>query len=204
MQQIIILRKLQIPVKQICAIMDHPAAAEAADIFRRHISDLDSETTALSIVRSILDDFVNRLTQIAGLQLNLDFLQDGAVMQLTRSLPLAQRNAREGAALGDMGRAAGVWNKLRNVRIVYLPPMSVASAFFVGEDGFLTYLGLQDWINESGQYQYDYDGNVSRCQPPIREIDSFGGTELEPEEILNLPEDEADSNSTVYCWYPVK
>lgn len=262
-QQIIILRKLQIPVKQICVIMNSPDAVKAIDIFKQNLNELDSEITALSTIKSILDDFVKRLEELADLQLNLDFLQDGSVLKLTRSLSLIQRNVKDGVTMNQLDKAADALNKLRDVRIIYLPPMSVASVFCVGddsrerawraanefvrayklllikpdlrvfriehanatgqsfgdeiwvsipdemplpspfvkkrflggqyaahllgEDGFLTYLGLQDWINENEQYQYDYDGNLLRLDPPMPEIDSFGGVNLDPEEILNYP-----------------
>ena len=260
-QQITILRKLQIPVKQICVLLDNPDAAAVIDIFKKNIADLDSEITALSTIKSILAGFVQELETIADLHLNLDFLGDDSVVKLAGALSMVQRNVKENYILGDLDKAAEVLNRLRNVRVVYLPPMTVASAFFAGEkperkawkainafikqsnllkikpdlrlfridhanatgqnfghemwvsvpddfevsppltkkrflggqyaahvlgdDGFATYLGLQDWINESGQYQYDYDGNLTRCDPPIEEIDSFGGIRLDPEEILD-------------------
>ena len=263
-QQIIILRKLQIPVKQICVIMSNPDAVTVIDIFKKNISELDSEITALSTIKNILDGFIKELEKIADLHLNIDFLGDDSVLKSTGTLSLIKKNIKENHSMNDLNKAAEVLNKLKNVRVVYLPPMTVASAFYTGEnphkkawqaindfikqndlfslkpdlrvfridlsnatgqnfghevwisipddyivpdpltkkkfhggqyaahvlgdDGFLTYLGMQDWINESDKYQYDYDGNLTRCTPPIKEIDSFGGTRLDPEEILNYHE----------------
>ncbi|MGF7145515.1 DNA-binding transcriptional MerR regulator [Anaerotaenia torta] len=260
-QQIIILRKLQIPVKQICVIMDNPDAETVIDIFNKNISELDSEITALSTIKNILNYFVSELEKIADLHLNLDFLGDDSVLKLAGSLSFVQKNVKDSLSMSDLNKASDVLNKLKEVRVVYLPPMTVASAFFtgdnsqdkaweavhnfikqnklmdikpdlrvfrhersnatgqsfgnevwvsipddydvpapltkkkfhggqyaahlLGDDGFLTYLGMQDWINESDKYQYDYDGNLTRVTPPIEEIDSFGGVRLDPEEIIN-------------------
>jgi DNA-binding transcriptional MerR regulator len=260
-QQITILRKLQIPVKQICAILDNPDAAAVIDIFKANIAGLDSEITALSTIRTILEQFVQDLERIADQRLGLDFLGDDAALKLAGALSMVQRNVKEKPGMADLDRAADVLSRLRNVRVIFLPPMTVAAAFFagdkpekkawkaitnfikqnnllkikpdlrvfrfehanatgksfghevwvsipddfavpaplakkrflggqyaahvLGDDGFVTYLGLQDWINESDKYQYDYDGNLLRCDPPIEEIDSFGGMRLDPEEILN-------------------
>lgn len=281
-QQIIIMRKLQIPVKQICVIMNNPDAGAVIDIFKKSITELDGEITALSTIKSILDKFVSELEKIVDLHLNLDFLGDDSVLKLTGALSLSQRNVKDNLTINDLNRAADVLNKLRNVRVVYLPPMTVVSAFFTGEnpherawqaindfvkqnnlfeikpdlrifriersnatgqnfgnevwvsipddfivpapltkkkfhgghytahvlgdDGFLTYLGLQDWINESDKYQYDYDGNLTRVTPPIEEIDSFGGTRLDPEEILNYHEVFHDPGSEIQydVLFPVK
>ena len=45
---------------------------------------------------------------------------------------------------------------------------------------------MQDWINESDKYQYDFDGNLKRVEPPMNEIDSFGGMHLDLYEVLNI------------------
>jgi len=260
-QQIIILRKLQIPVKQICVIMDNPDAVTVIDIFKKNMSELDREITALSTIKTILNSFVHELESIAAVNLNLDFLNENSVLKMADSLALVQRNVKNSPAVGELNRAAEVLNKLKNVRVIYLPPMTIASAFYMGDnsyekawrmadefvkqnnlfeikpdlrifrhersnatgqsfgnevwvtipedfdvpaplvkkkfhggqyaahvlgdDGFLTCLGLQDWINESDKYRYDYDGNLARVTPPIEEIDSFGGIRLDPEELLN-------------------
>lgn len=260
-QQITILRKLQIPVKQICIIINNPNTAEVIDIFKNNISELDSEITALSTIKSILDKFVKELEKIAGLNLNLDFIGDNSFLEMAGSLSLVQKNVKDKISMNDLNKASDILNRLKEVRVVYLPPMTVASAFFTGDnsdekaweaadsfiketklfeikpdlrvfrhersnatgqnfgnevwvsipddfdvpaplmkkrfhggqyaahllggDGFLTYLGMQDWINESEKYQYDYDGNLTRITPPIEEIDSFGGIRLDPEEIIN-------------------
>jgi len=262
LQQVILLRKLQIPVKQICVILNNPDAATVVEIFKKNIQELDSEITALSTIKTILDSFVNELEKIANLDLNLDFISRDSVLELSRSLSLVQRNIKESITISDLFKAAEVLNKLENVRVVYVPPMTVASTFYTGENseekawqamtnfimqsnlievkpdlrvfkiahanatghsfgdevwvsvpstfdipppfekkkflggqyaahvldnnGFEVALGLQDWINESEKYQYDYDGNLLRCIPPMHEIDSFGGVHLDLLEVLNF------------------
>jgi DNA-binding transcriptional MerR regulator len=162
-QQIIILRKLQIPVKQICVILDNPDAVAVIDIFKDNIAGLDAEITALSTIKSILDGFVKELEQIAELQLNLDFLGDDSVLKLTSALALTQRNVKESPSLGDLNRAADVLNKLKNVRIVYLPPMAVASAFFTGENSETkAWQAVNDFVRQSSLFQIKPDLRVFR------------------------------------------
>ena len=262
LQQVIILRKLQIPIKQICVILNNPGASAVVDIFKQSIQELDSEITALSTIKIILDRFVNEIEELVKLDLNLDFLNGDSVLEMTRSLSLVQKNIKESIPLNDLLKAADVLNKLENVRVVYLPPMTVASIYFEGknsevkawqavtdfitqnnlleakpdlrvfkvahqnatgnnfgdevwvsipdsltvtsaftkkkffggqyaahvldDNGFEVALGLQDWINESDKYQYDFDGNLQRVEPPINEIDSFGGMHLDFYEVLNI------------------
>ena len=262
LQQVIILRKLQIPIKQICVILSNPDAREIVDIFKTNIQKFENEITALSTIKIILDKFVNELEEAVSLNLNLDFISGDSVLEMTRSLSLVQKNIKESITMNDLLKAADVLNRLENVRVVYMPPMTVASIFFDGENseekawqamtdfvkqsnlieakpdlrvfkipylnatgnnfgdevwvsipdaldvpstfvkkrflggqyaahvmdnnGFEVALGLQDWINESEKYQYDYNGNLARVDPPMNELDSFGGVHLDLSEVLNF------------------
>lgn len=264
LRQIIILRKLRIPVRQIKAIFSNQDAIETIDIFEKSISEVDEEITALSTIRTILKRFVDALQEKANITLHVDMLVDASMLPLIDSLSISKHQIKESVSMEALSKAADVLGKLRDVRILFLPPMTVAAAFcaeenaqdrawqliadYVGErdllhikpdlrvfridhsnatgqhfgsevwvsipdetavppplvkkrfwggqyaahtlgdDGFLTYLGMQDWINESDRYQYDYDGSLNRCDPPMEEIASFGGMNLDPEELLNCQE----------------
>ena len=51
LRQIIVLRKLRVPLKQIVSILNNSDAAETVEIFRRNIAQLEEEITALSTVK---------------------------------------------------------------------------------------------------------------------------------------------------------
>jgi len=263
LQQVIILRKLQIPIKQINIILNNPDARVIVDIFKNNIQELDVEITALSTIKAILDRFISELEGVVSI--NLDFINNSTALELARPLSLVQKNIKMNPdeTIGDLFKAADILNKLENIRVLYVPPMTVASIYCMGEnseqkawqaitdfvmqnnlldikpdlrmfkipyqnatgnsfgdeawvsipDGltvpppfvkkkflggqyaahvmdennsFEVALGMQDWINESDKYQYDYNGNLSRCIPPINEIDSFGGMHLDLIEVLNF------------------
>lgn len=135
-QQIIILRKLQIPVKQICVILENPNTAAVIELFRNNIADLDREITALSTIKSVLNGFVRRLEEITTVHLNLDLLSDDSVLKLTKSLSLVQKNVKESISMEELSKASEKLNRLADgdVRIIYLPPMSVAAAYASGEN----------------------------------------------------------------------
>jgi len=268
LRQIIILRKLRIPVKQIKAIFDNHDATAAIEIFQKNIGELDEEITALSTIKAILKQFVDVLQEKANINLHLDMLTDSSMLPLLDSLSFTKHQLKESLTMDALNKAAGVLNKLRNVRVVFLPPMTVAAIcakgenryesawqeavnfvkqnnlldvkpdlrvfrfdymnatghdygghevwvsipdnmdvplpfirkrFYggqyavhaMGDDGFHTALGLQDWINESEKYQADYEGNLLRCNPPIEELDAFGGMWLDLHEVLNFYNDQS-------------
>ena len=135
LQQIIILRKLQIPIKQISTILSHPDAATAIDIFKANISELQSEINALSTIKSALEIFVVKIEELAVVRLNLDLLNDESVTIIAESLSLIQKNLKERSTMDEINKATEQVNKLadKDVRIVYLPPATVASIHFIGD-----------------------------------------------------------------------
>ncbi len=50
LQQIIILRKLRIPLKQIAEILQNEDSVTAIEVFRKSIAEIDDEMTALSTI----------------------------------------------------------------------------------------------------------------------------------------------------------
>ena len=262
LEQVIILRKLQIPVKQICVILDNPTATTLIKVFKENLHSLNDELTALSTIKQVLEQFIKNLEETVGLEFDLDFISGDSILESIAPISLIQKNIKESVSMRDVFKAAEVLNKLENVRVVYVPPMTVASIFCSGDNseskvwqlitdftlksdlitikpdlrvfkiahqnatgdnfgdeawvsipadfeipknftkkeflggqyaahvldnnGFEVALGLQDWINESEKFQYDLDGNLARCEPPLAEIESFGGMHLDLSEVLNF------------------
>jgi len=127
LRQIIILRKLRVPVKQIREIFDNSDAANVIDIFERNISELDEEITELSTVKLILNSFVRELREKANVR--LDFLSDSSIFAIVDSISFPKNTLREEKNMDDLNKASEKLDKLtdKNVRIIYLPPMTVAA-----------------------------------------------------------------------------
>lgn len=259
LRQIIILRKLRVPVKQIKAILENQDASAVIELFQQNINELDDELTALSTIKKILQQFVDELRERASIVIHLDALGDSMLSSLD-TLSFTKHQIKESLTMDALDKASDVLNKLTDVRIVYLPPMTFASIFcnkenpeekawqamqnflqqsnmpkikpdlrcfmlghsnatgqsfgheillsipedfvvpapfvkktfrggmyvahFIVQDGIEPFLGMQDWVNESENYQYDCD--LTRFHPPIKEIDSFGGIQPGLEEVLNI------------------
>jgi len=117
LQQVLILRKLQIPVKQIGVILNNPDAATAIEIFKKNIRELDGEITALSTIRKILENFVNELESVANISLNLNFLNAYAVLETVGSLSLIQKNIKEKITMNELNQAAEILDKRFNMKV---------------------------------------------------------------------------------------
>jgi len=145
LQQVIILRKLQIPVKQIRTIVNNPDTETVIEIFKKNIQELDSEATALSTIRRILDSFVNELESVANVNLNLNFLNGNSVLEMASSLPLIQKNIKERTTMSELNQAAEILNKPKvRVELAFNGNCAEAialyeKAFGVKVDGILRY-----------------------------------------------------------------
>lgn len=60
LQQIIILRKLRIPLKQISKILESGNADYAIEVFERNLNEIEDEITALSTIKSIIQSFIEK------------------------------------------------------------------------------------------------------------------------------------------------
>lgn len=134
LRQIMILRRLRIPVKQIRSILQKPYAAVAIEVFRQNISELDDEITALSAIRSILSRFVEELQKSADIQIHRLITQEGAILAAIEALSLTSINFKEDKTMDKLEKAEQNLSKLHDVRIVYLPPATVAAAHYIGDD----------------------------------------------------------------------
>lgn len=135
LQQIIILRKLQIPVKQIKDILNNQNAVAIIEIFNQKISELDEEITAISTLKSILVRFVDELQEKADVSLKLELLNDKTMLAIVSTLSFSQNKIKKNVSIEELNKANESVNKLadKDVRIVYLPPMTVAAAYATGE-----------------------------------------------------------------------
>lgn len=153
LQQIIILRKLQIPVKQIKDILNNQNAVKVIEIFKQNISQLDEEITALSTLKSILMRFVDELQEKADVYLKLELLNDKTMLAIASTLSFSENKIKEKVSMEELNKANENLNKLedKDVRIVYLPPMTVAAAYAMGEgcEGKASDM-ITRFVNESG------------------------------------------------------
>jgi DNA-binding transcriptional MerR regulator len=131
---ILLLRRLRIPVKQIKTILQKPDAVIAVDIFRRNIEELDEEITALSTIRDILIQLANDLLRTADVKIQGLLTKDAAIMAAIDALSPASIIFREDKTMDKIQKAEERLSKLSDVRIVYLPPATVAAAHYIGDE----------------------------------------------------------------------
>jgi len=127
LKQIILLRKLRVPLKQIAQLLRDDGTVNAIELFMQNIDELDDEITSLSTIRDILQALVDKLRESASVRIGEHLLSDRKIMALMAPLNLNKFALKE---------ADEKLNKLkdRDVRIVYLPPATVAAAYAQGTE----------------------------------------------------------------------
>ncbi|MDQ0090422.1 DNA-binding transcriptional MerR regulator [Paenibacillus anaericanus] len=150
LRQIIVLRKLRIPLKQIAEVLQSEEARVAIEAFERNLADIEDEITALSTIRSVIITFVDYLN-LQGAKFALP--DDASLLEVVDSLTVSKINFKEEKSMEDLNKANENLNKLadKDVRIVYLPPMTVAAAYASG-DGSEGKAGdmISQFVNDSG------------------------------------------------------
>jgi DNA-binding transcriptional MerR regulator len=133
LQQIIVLRKLRIPLRQIAEIIESEDTAIAINAFQQNLAEVEDEITALSTIKNVFQMLLERLRLQND---TLRLLDDESLLEIVDSLTVSKINFKEDKTMSDLKQASEKLSKLsdRDVRIVYLPPAVVASYQYVGDD----------------------------------------------------------------------
>lgn len=132
LQQIITLRKLRIPLKKI-AVIFNDGEEKIGEVFQECINELSEEISALSVIRVILNGLITRINSMADTHIKLDILDDAEINSVIQTLSLSKINFKEERSMDDLNKANETLSTLKNVRILYLPPATVAASHYFGE-----------------------------------------------------------------------
>lgn len=144
LEQILILRKLNISIKDIQRIFDTFGSEVVLDVLGRKVSDIDGEVSLLHELKEIILEFIHQIKQA-------DFSKDSDVKLLYEKASKIENTithvSYEGnPAKGNVGRLVGVTDKMKKmpeVRIVRINPFRVVTS---GADTFDNIMGpFQQW-----------------------------------------------------------
>jgi DNA-binding transcriptional MerR regulator/DNA gyrase inhibitor GyrI len=187
LQQIIILRKLRIPLKEIKRILDNKDVKNALEIFRDNLKLVEEEMEALSTIQSILNTFIHQLNENSTRKRNIGLFETSSMMKLIDSLTVTKIHFKEEKSMEDLNKAKISLSKLTDVRIIYLPPATVASSHYVGKDpednsGYL----LDQFVRDSKLYKKKPDLRLYGFNHPNP---SEGNSEYGYERWVTIPDE---------------
>ena len=133
LRQIVILRKLHIPLKQIAEILNGGAGA-ALEVLKSNLDELDGEIASLEKVRGVLAEFVRRLGEDVRKNARLDLLGDDELYGIISALTLPKTTLKEKYTMSELDKANENLAKRENIRILQIPPYTVASYHCICEE----------------------------------------------------------------------
>jgi DNA-binding transcriptional MerR regulator/DNA gyrase inhibitor GyrI len=191
LEQILILRKLQIPLKQIKRILTAGKTYIAVEILMNKIRNLEIEINALETVKGYLVELTEYLKNNIGLNVDKLLLADESIISSIDSIAKAKPNLKENNKMGNINDADKELSKLSNVRIVQLPPVTVASVQFYCDEPEMHCVKVMDEFvryHELGKLKPDlrhYGFNNPNPSPDTPEGQPDHGYEM----WVTIPED---------------
>ena len=164
LRQIMVLRKMQIPIKDIVRIYDSREMLDITQVFVDKLSEIDRETTALSELKRIINDFLNKMIEKGIKHISaLPLLYEEMDKQLT---------VRESIGMEQLSEVSERLVRPLDISIVKLPKMRVLSSYLKADprnsdtDAFSRYIQMNGIItdyHESFEYrEYENDVMVSK------------------------------------------
>lgn len=161
LQQILFLRKLRIPLKQIQSLFEDAGKAHAIALLQQNLSSLNMEITALSTVCGILSALLSHFKKAADMQAALAALSDRETLKAVEALTHSKLYFQEERSMDDLNKASELLETLKDVRILMLPPFTVASSHFIGENPEETAGGpISSFVRSAKLYEIKPDARV--------------------------------------------
>lgn len=123
LKQIIVLRKLQIPVKDIVAIFKSENTAALIQTFMDKLESLDTEISALSELRRLVDDFLHKM-----LMRGIKKISAITLLYEETEKRLATVEKSEPVTFEKLSEISREALRLHDVRVIRLPPMRVLTS----------------------------------------------------------------------------
>lgn len=123
LKQIIILRKLQIPIKDIISIFKENSTASLTQAFVERLEALDKEIAALSDLRQLVDEFLQKMYATGIKKISAIALLYEETKK--RLVPMEESQAITFAKLSEISHEV---LRLKDVRIIRLPAMRVLTS----------------------------------------------------------------------------
>ena len=187
-QQIIILRKLRLPLKDIAILLRDAEQSESLRLLQGKLAELDDEIASLALIRRLLKQLAGRLCESRKRQMHFELLEDKELAEIARGLSFPKTTIKESASMEELNKAGENLDKSLPVRILRVPPFTVASYHYIGENPEEA-VGevVTRFVQESGLYEKKPDARMfgfNHPNPGVLENGIHGY-----EDWVTIPED---------------
>lgn len=115
--------------------MELQTISQVSKTFQQSLNEIDEEITALSTIRDIITNFISRLNACIQGDNKANLLEDNDLVEAVELLSIQKSSLKEEKTM-DLETANEKLYQLtdRDVRIVYVPTMTVAAILATGQD----------------------------------------------------------------------
>lgn len=161
LQQIIVLRKLRLSLKEIAILLGDTEQGESLRLLQGRLAELDDEMESLMLIRRLLKQLVGRLGECRRRQTQFDLLEDAELAEVAHVLAIPKTTIKENAGMEELNRAGEILDRSLQVRILLLPLCTVASYHYIGENPEEA-VGevMTRFVQESGLYEKKPDARM--------------------------------------------
>lgn len=153
LQQILVLRKMQIPIKDILRIYENQDMEVLVESFVKRIDEIDDEINTLSQLKNYVNDFLTAMTKHGITQISaLPLLYEKVETELLA-------HSKQDLSMENFNNISAKLSKPLNIDIVELPPMLVMTSLKLS-DKKSDMEGFWDWISAN---QIPFGKPGSRC-----------------------------------------
>jgi len=197
LQQIIVLRKLRIPLRQIADILKSDDTAVAINAFSQNLAEIDGEITALSTIKNIIQTLLKRL-HVKNEVLRL--LDDESLLEIVDSLTISKINFKEEKTVEELNKATEKLNKF-DIRFVFLKPTRVLSAFIKGTGR--TVCENDDAVSTGGDRCESYWTGLSSTSTTAGEVNKINGDITILDDFRKIVGNETEPHQWE-CYIPIR
>ncbi len=159
-----ILRKMDIPIKDIVRIYDSSEMLDITQVFVDKLSEIDRKVTALSELKRIINDFLNKMIEKGIRHISaLPLLYEEMFKQIT---------VRESIGMEQLSEISENLVRPLDVSIAKLPRMRVLSSYLKADpqnsdpDAFLRYIQMNGIRTDDGRsfeyWENEHDVMISK------------------------------------------
>ena len=162
LKQIVVLRKLRLSLKQIEQIIRTDEISYAIEVLNNELREVNYDIKALDNIKNAILMFIDKLKVIDEKNIFEKVLDDEALLKTISSISDINKafNVKK-VEMEDLKMANNVLDSLKNVRIVYLPPMNVASIrAYCKDPEDMAMRMLIEFVNESELLNHKTDAKV--------------------------------------------
>lgn len=179
LEQIIILRKLRIPLKQIQLILQSGEAITAIKVFQDKVNEISGDITALSTIKSIISELIIRLKDNIDVKISPRLLTDESLLKVIDSLSITKNNLKERLTMNNLNKASENLSKLTDVRIIFVPPSTVASIQFYCDEPEQHAAQVMD--------RFVKENDLCKIKPDLRHF-GFNNPNVSPDTPEGMPD----------------